>query len=65
MSDILKRADAFNEYMETADARQLRQDMAEEIRRLNGALWDAKREIDGLKTAMLRANSQKMSRRSA
>ena len=63
MIDILNRLDSFNEYCETSEAKQLRKDAAEHIRRLNGELWDAKREIDGLKTAMLRANSQKMSRR--
>lgn len=64
MTDILNRLDAANEYCETSEARQLRKDAADEIRRLNGALWDAKREIDGLKTAMLRNNSKKMARAS-
>ena len=63
MTDILNRLDAHNEFTETSDARQLRKDAAEEIRRLNKELWDARTALSNLQTAMLRANSNKMARR--
>lgn len=41
MDDILRRLESANEYCESSEARQLRKDAAEEIRRLRELLRDA------------------------
>lgn len=38
MDDILQRLESANEYCESSEARQLRKDAAEEIRKLRSAL---------------------------
>lgn len=38
MDDILQRLEAHNEFCESAEARQIRKDAAEEIRKLRAAL---------------------------
>ncbi len=56
-TDIVDRLESHNEYSESGDSRQLRKDAAEEIRTL-------RRQIAEMNKVMLRANSNKMQRRS-
>lgn len=58
MDDIVDRLEAANEYCETAEARQLRKDAAEEIRAL-------RRQVSELEALLRRRASEKMSRRVA
>ena len=46
MPDILNRLESFNEYCESSEARQLRKDAAEAIRRLMQELRDAKAQAE-------------------
>lgn len=46
MPDIIDRLETFNEYCESAEARQLRKDAAEVIRRLQQELRDAKAQAE-------------------
>ena len=56
--DIVDRLECHNEHTESAEARQLRKDAAEEIRAL-------RRQIAELENLVRRARSDKMSRRAA
>ncbi|WP_286882134.1 MULTISPECIES: hypothetical protein [unclassified Cupriavidus] len=57
MRDIVERLEAHNEYCESAEAKQLHKDAAEEIRA-------QRRQIAELENLVRRARSDKMSRRS-
>ena len=68
--DILSRLDSHNEFTESSEARQLRKDAAEEIRRLSYALDNARGRAEAAETKasalerlMMRQNSNKMARR--
>ncbi|KAF7958241.1 hypothetical protein AWV80_01335 [Cupriavidus sp. UYMU48A] len=57
-TDIVDRLEAFNEYAQSSDSRQVMKDAASEIRAL-------RQQIAEMNKVMLRANSNKVSRRAA
>lgn len=65
MTTIIERLEAHNEHCESAEARQLRKDAAEEIRRLKLALAAEQNRSANLEAVLQRRASQSVSRRVA